>query len=741
MFGSPFGREQLVVERADGSGLQTLTNMPGGASNPQLVTMRRATPLRRLLNARSLAPRHCGVIAAAGFGVLEQFGTQRQGDYTSASPFVVSSPVPAGSTALSSTGTGSHSTADGSTVVYISLPPDAMPNGRTVTITNPHLGSRVSATFVDGGFDPVALTGAAGDTLMLSVQTSNAGSVSYMRAVPGDGPPIVVRTSPPPHKRDVPLNARMVVVFSQPINPATLSTESVQLRHNATLVAGTVEFSGPAGLLAEFRPDTLLAGNTEYQLIVTEAIHDVSGLELDSTVSVPFTTAGPGTVSLFTVGGTVTGLLGSGLMLRDNGGDDLTVTADGPFTFTTPLPSGSGYGVTVATQPANPGQSCTVVNGYGVPPDANVTNIVVDCATELAGLVFASVSAGSDHTCGVTLTGAAYCWGSNTSGELGDGTLANRLSPVLVAGGLTFTAVTAGGGHTCGVTSTGAAYCWGWNGDGELGDGTVTNRLVPVRVAGSLNFAAVTPGFYFPTGEGNTCGVTTAGAAYCWGLNSHGQLGDGTTTNRSSPVRVSGGLTFTAVTAGGDHTCAVTAAGAAYCWGENDVGQVGDGTTADRLVPVRVTGGLTFATLTAGSIHTCAVTVAGDAYCWGSNYFGEGGDTTGSDRSSPVPVASKARFVAVTASYVKTCGLTVAGAAYCWGDIYDGQSFDGVSPYVLPTLVPGSVTFAAVTSGLMHTCGVTRNGTAFCWGANGWGQLGDGTTSNGYVPVKVAGQP
>jgi len=211
---------------------------------------------------------------------------------TPSSPFVVSSPVLGASIAPSRTGT---SASLGSTVVYVSLPPGAMPDGGTVTITNTHLGSSVTATFVDGGFDPVALTATAGDTLTLSVQTSNAGWVSYMRAVPGHGPPIVVRTSPPPHRRDVPLNARMVVVFSQPIDPATLTAGSVQLQHNGTPARGTVQLSDLYGVRAEFRPDTLLAGNTEYQLIVTQAIHDVSGLALDSTTTIPFTTAAAGT--------------------------------------------------------------------------------------------------------------------------------------------------------------------------------------------------------------------------------------------------------------------------------------------------------------------------------------------------------------------------------------------------------------------------------------------------------------
>ena len=147
---------------------------------------------------------------------------------------------------------------------------------------------------------------------------------------------------------------------------------------------------------------------------------------------------------------------------------------------------------------------------------------------------------------------------------------------------LTFTAMSAGYTHSCGVTAAGAAYCWGYNEYGALGDGTTTNRLTPGLVAGGVSFAAVSAGDF------HNCGVTAAGAVYCWGDNSSGQLGDGTTTTRLSPVLVTGGLSFAALSAGSRHTCGVTAAGAAYCWGSNGSGQLGDGTTTDRLAPVRV---------------------------------------------------------------------------------------------------------------------------------------------------------
>jgi alpha-tubulin suppressor-like RCC1 family protein len=348
---------------------------------------------------------------------------------------------------------------------------------------------------------------------------------------------------------------------------------------------------------------------------------------------------------------------------------------------------------------------------------------------------FAQVSAGFFHTCGVTVTGSAtYCWGNNSNGELGDGTTTSRPRPEIVTGGVTFAAVSAGVNHTCGVTAAGAAYCWGSNINGELGDGTMANRSSPVRVGPTLTFATVSAGFY------HTCGVTTAGAAYCWGDNSKGQLGDGSIINHSSPTLVTGSVVFATVSAGGaGFTCGLTAAGGkAYCWGDNSFGALGDGTTFDQLSPVLIADSLTFTAVSAGEFHTCGVTAAA-ASCWGSNFAGQLGDgTTSTDTLSPVLVVGNMTFATLSLGGDHTCAATAAPVAYCWGYNNLGQLGDGtMTDRSSPTLVTGSVSFATVSAGTLHSCGLTSAGAAYCWGANPTGQLGDGTTATRTTPVPV----
>ena len=292
------------------------------------------------------------------------------------SGLVVSAPVP-GPAALAVTRAQVAGASADERVVYVSLAPWSVLAGLQATIHDAATGQSITTEIVQGGFDPVAIHASIGDTLIVEVTGISPDKSRAVRVVAAPRPPFIVRTDPPPKKRDVALNAIIVIVFSEPLDPATLGPGSVTLLRGTTPVPGTVRFADVAHLRAEFHPNELLAPQTDYQVVLSQGIRSENGLPLDAAVTVPFTT---GASIGYSIGGTVSGLKGTGLVLRLNPGEYLSVAANGPIAFTSTLASGDAYSVTVLTLPSSPAQLCVVAGGEGNVGSANVTDIAITCS-------------------------------------------------------------------------------------------------------------------------------------------------------------------------------------------------------------------------------------------------------------------------------------------------------------------------------------------------------------------------
>lgn len=296
----------------------------------------------------------------------------------------------------------------------------------------------------------------------------------------------------------------------------------------------------------------------------------------------------------------------------------------------------------------------------------------------LGNLGIQSISSGSEISCALA-TGGAYCWGDNLSGELGDGTTTDRAEPVVTpppSGSGSFSDLAAGTDFSCGVTTSSAAYCWGDDYTGQLGTGSATLALQPSPQAvagGALQLVRVT------TGAAHACGLTAGGTAYCWGANFDGELGTGNNVSTATPTAVNTSVVsqFSSIAAGTNFTCGIDLAlQHAYCWGANVYGSLGTGSAgASANTPQLVAG--TFSRVTAGGYHACAIAPGGIAYCWGSNANGQLGNGTTTDNASPRQVSGTNMYTAIGAGFAHTCALVAGGATYCWGDNSSGQIGDG----------------------------------------------------------------
>jgi alpha-tubulin suppressor-like RCC1 family protein len=356
-----------------------------------------------------------------------------------------------------------------------------------------------------------------------------------------------------------------------------------------------------------------------------------------------------------------------------------------------------------------------------------------------------SLAVGAGNSLALTATGQALAWGENLDGQLGSGDLVTRLLPTpMVALDAGVVSISTGTDHGCATLTTGTVLCWGSNDSGQLGNGSTTNSLAPVAVTG-LPAAATA----VACGGSHSCAIA-GGALYCWGENSTGELGNGTTTGTETPglvVGLDGGVA--AVQANQGVTCALTQRGDLFCWGQNPEGLLGNGNgqiigNANGIpstIPAQVTGLASGVTdFSIGSNHGCAVIDGGAVECWGQNFFGELGDGNAVAQGAPVPVNGLASgFKSVTVGDQHSCALNQQGGVFCWGRGSYGEMGNGMTTDQndTPTAVTGLASgVLAVAAGDGHTCALTDGGL-LCWGYNGNGSLGTGTLTNEALPTPV----
>lgn len=317
------------------------------------------------------------------------------------------------------------------------------------------------------------------------------------------------------------------------------------------------------------------------------------------------------------------------------------------------------------------------------------------------------------------------CWGGNTDGELGNGTAKPQTSPHDVKGlARGVRDISTGAAHTCAVTASRGAVCWGWEGFGLLGNGVSDSSREALRPVGVHGLSSGVRSIV--AGDGDSCVVTTAGALECWGSNSSMQLGTGVsdTTVSAVPVSIAGLSSATSVAIGNDFICALTTTGAVYCWGSNNEGQLGAGSDVlESATPLQVRGlSSGVRSLSAGGGTACAVTGARAVRCWGSNVAGELGNDQPNRSFSNVPVAvtslGSGQATVAVGLYQTACAMSTAGRVRCWGYNYDGTLGNGTendSP--VPVQVKGVTSGAAgIDVGEYGACALTRTGQVMCWG-------------------------
>ncbi len=378
-------------------------------------------------------------------------------------------------------------------------------------------------------------------------------------------------------------------------------------------------------------------------------------------------------------------------------------------------------------------------------PEAGIDGTIPDVASPgiLTGNATA-ISAGAGFACAILTDSTVRCWGDDDFGQLGNGATIRSPTPVAVMGLSGVTAVSAGNDFACALLSDGTVQCWGSLNYDELAGAYTCSGVpcspTPVPIPGLSGVTAISAGLEF------ACALLSDGSVQCWGDNTYGELGNEGPTSPTSPVPVTGLTGATAISAGKflESACALLSDGSVQCWGNNSLGQLGNGTTTSASTPVTVPGLSGVTAISAGYGFACAILSHGAVQCWGDNGNGQLGDgtTTGEDCGgnpcSLTPVAVSGLSGATAISAGGACALLSNGTVDCWGYNAYGELGNGTtadSP--VPVAVSGLTGVTAISSSASFACALLSGGAVECWGIDSYGELGSATMSSSSTPVAV----
>ena len=351
---------------------------------------------------------------------------------------------------------------------------------------------------------------------------------------------------------------------------------------------------------------------------------------------------------------------------------------------------------------------------------------------------FSKVVTGTDFSCALKSDSTVWCWGLNSSGQLGDGTTTNRNRPVQVSGLTGVTDIDYGNDFSCALKSDSTVWCWGNGGFGQLGNGTTSNSSTPVQVTGLTDVTQMS------TGYGHACARKSDGTVRCWGWNVLFNLGNGNTTSSSTPVTPTGLSSVVSVRAASYGACVVLSDATVRCWGAGNNGQLGNGgttySTSTKTQPTGLSGLASLGDFHAN--HFCGVMSDTTLQCWGLNDHGQIGNGNTTNQLIPVAIAGFSGVASVSGNNHTACAVKSDGTPWCWGWGGLGQLGTGsTADSYVPVAVSGVTGVSQISAGYVHTCAVLTDSTIKCWGRNTYGALGNGNNTNSNVAVVVASPP